>query len=82
VAAFTRVVGGASGLMVALIIGSLILVMNTSMAGSCRALRGIAADGMTIRGLEPLNRFGVPGRALLVDLVVQDGVRLRLRELE
>jgi amino acid transporter len=44
--------------------------MNTSMADSCRALRGIAADGMTIRGLEPLNRFGVPGRALLVDLVV------------
>lgn len=70
VGAFDRVVGGASGLMVALIIGSLILVMNTSMADSCRALRGIAADGMTIRGLEPLNRFGVPGRALLVDLVV------------
>jgi amino acid transporter len=70
VGAFNRVVGGASGLMVALIIGSLILVMNTSMADSCRALRGIAADGMTVRGLEPLNRFGVPGRALLVDLVV------------
>ena len=70
VGAFQQLVGGASGVMVALIIGSLVLVMNTSMAASCRALRGIAADGMTIRGLEPLNRFGVPGRALLVDLLV------------
>jgi len=70
VGAFQHLVGGASGVMVALLIGSLILVMNTSMADSCRALRGIAADGLTIRGLEPLNRFGVPGRALLVDLVV------------
>jgi len=70
VGAFDKVAGGASGVMVALIIGSLVLVMNTCMADSCRALRGIAADGMTVRGLEPLNRFGVPGRALLVDLVV------------
>jgi amino acid transporter len=70
VGAFQQVVGGAAGVMVALIIGSLVLVMNTAMADSCRALRGIAADGMTVRGLEPLNRFGVPGRALLVDLVV------------
>jgi len=70
VGAFHQLVGGASGVMVALIIGSLVLVMNTSMAASCRTLRGVAEDGLTVRGLEPLNRFGVPGRALLVDLVV------------
>jgi len=39
------------------------------MADSSRALRGIAAQGMTIRGLAVLNRRGAPSRALAVDLV-------------
>ena len=71
VPAFDRVVGSSAGsLMVALIVASLVLVLNTCMADSSRALYGVAKDGMTIRGLDRLNRFEVPGRAMTVDLVV------------
>ena len=67
--AFDRLVGGASGLMVAMIVGSLLLVMNTSIADGSRALYGIANEGMTVRQLRHLNRFGVPSRCLAVDLI-------------
>ena len=67
--AFDSVVGRAGNVMVALIIASLVLVLNTCMADSSRALRGAARDGMTVRELDHLNRFGVPGRAMTVDLV-------------
>ena len=70
VPAFQELVGGADDLMVALIIGSLVLVIVTAMADSSRALYGMSRDGTTVRGLDGLNRFGVPGRAITVDLVV------------
>ena len=70
VPAFDKVVGSAGSLMVALIIAGLVLVLITCMADSSRTLYGIAADGITVRGLDRLNRFGVPGRAITVDLVV------------
>lgn len=70
VGAFDRIVGGGSDVLIAMIIGGLVLVMNACMADSSRALHGIAVDGMTVRGVERLNRFGVPGRAMTVDLVV------------
>jgi amino acid transporter len=69
-----RVLGGGSDVMVVLIVGSLVLVINTCFADSARALFGIAADGMTLRQLDRLNRFGVPGRALTVDLLVNLGL--------
>jgi len=56
--------------MIALIVGSLVLVIITCMADSARALYGVAEDGMTIRELDRLNRFGVPARAMTVDLVL------------
>lgn len=68
--AFAEIVGGAADIMVVLIIGSLVLVMNTSMADGSRALYGIAEDRMTIKQLAQLNRFHVPGRALTVGLIV------------
>jgi amino acid transporter len=70
VIAFEQIVGGASGIMVGLIIASLVLVMNTSLADGSRALYGMAADRMTVRQLHRLNSRGVPARAMTVALVV------------
>lgn len=66
---FALIVGGAAGVMTALVIASLVLVMNTSMADGSRALYGIAAQRMTVRQLHQLSRRGTPVRALTVDLV-------------
>jgi len=70
VPAFQELVGGADDVMVALIVGSLLLVIVTAMADSSRALFGMSKDGTTVRGLDRLNRFGVPGRAITADLLV------------
>jgi len=72
--AFEQLVGGAADLMVALIVGSLVLVILTAMADSSRALYGMSANRTTVRGLDRLNRFGVPGRAITVDLLVNLGL--------
>ena len=75
VPAFDKLVGrGTADLMVTLIVGSLVLVVLTAMADSSRALFGMSGDGMTVRGLDRLNRFDVPGRALTVDLLLNLGL--------
>jgi amino acid transporter len=70
VPAFDKIVGGASDLMVVLLIASLVLSMNTATADGSRALFGIARDRMTIKELYHLNRFRVPARAMTVDAIV------------
>jgi amino acid transporter len=70
VPAFDRIVGGASDVMVVLLIASLILSMNTATADGSRALYGIARDGMTIKQLFHLNRYHVPARAMTIDMVM------------
>jgi amino acid transporter len=70
VQAFNKIIGPATGLMVAIIVLGLFLVMNGSTADGSRALYGLSRDKMTIRQLHHLNRFHVPGRAMTVDLVV------------
>jgi amino acid transporter len=70
VPAFEKVVGGAGDLMVVFLIGSLILSMNVATADGSRALYGIARDRMTIRELDHLNRFHVPGRAMTIDMII------------
>jgi amino acid transporter len=70
VPAFDQIVGGASDLMVVLLIASLVLSMNTATADGSRALYGIARDGMTIRQLFHLNKHHVPARAMTVDAVL------------
>ena len=57
---FDELVGGASNLMVVLLIASLVLSMNTATADGSRALYGIARDDMTVKQLYHLNRFNVP----------------------
>src|SRR6266511_4519007 len=56
--------------MVALLIASLFISMNTATADGSRALYGIARDGVTIRQLYHLNRFHVPARAMTLDMVM------------
>ena len=63
---FEQIVGGASDLMVACIIASLLPIMNTGMADGSRALYGMSTDGVTIRQFGVLNRQGVPRRAPVV----------------
>jgi amino acid transporter len=47
--------------------------MNTATADGGRALFGISRDGMTIKQLGTLNRFGVPGTAMTLDMLVNIG---------
>jgi amino acid transporter len=68
--AFDRIVGGGGDVIVALVVGGLLLVLLTCMADSSRALYGIAADGLTIRQLHRVNRFGMPARAMTADLLL------------
>jgi len=68
--AFDRLAGGGGDTVVALVIGSLLLVLLTCMADSSRALYGMSADRTTIRQFHQLNRFGMPSRAMTVDLLL------------
>ena len=67
---FDQLVGGASDVMVILLIASLVLSMNTATADGSRALYGIARDDMTVKQLHRLNRFHVPGRAMTADMII------------
>ena len=68
--AFEEVVGGASDLMVVILIAAFLLAMNAATADGGRALYGIARDHMTIKQLYHLNSRGVPARAMTIDMVV------------
>lgn len=74
VTAFEKIVGGASGVMVAILIAAFLLTMNAATADGSRALYGIARDHMTVKQLYHLNRHGVPGRAMTIDLFVNLGL--------
>ena len=69
ITAFDRIDGGITDVMVAFVVGSLMLVMLTSMADGSRALYGIADERLTLRQLRHLNGFGVPSRCLMIDLL-------------
>ena len=77
---FDQLVGGASDVMVILLIASLVLSMNTATADGSRALYGIAGDDMTVKQLHHLNRFHVPGRAMTVGHDHQPRARLLRRQ--
>jgi amino acid transporter len=65
-----EMLGGASGLVTAVLCGALFLSMISSSADAGRALYGIAQEKMTITQFDQLNRHGVPSRALWVTMVV------------
>jgi amino acid transporter len=59
-----------SDFFVVVICASFILSMNTATADGSRALYGISKDGLTVRQLGRLNRYGVPGNAMTLDMVI------------
>ena len=67
--ALNKLVGsGAANFFVLVICTSFVLSMNTATADGSRALYGISKDGLTIKELGRLNRFGVPGNAMTLDM--------------
>lgn len=70
VASFTKLVGGASDVMVLCLIASLLLIMTTSVADASRVLFNMGKEGITVRSLGKLNKRGIPMRSLNVMLVM------------
>jgi amino acid transporter len=67
---FSSIIGPAASLLTTVICGALFLNMTAATADAGRALYGIARDGMIVRQLFHLNRHGMPGRAMTIDLIV------------
>ena len=67
---FQKVVGSASGLVIAVVCAALFMSMNASTGDASRALYGLARDDMTIKQLFHLNKHRMPGRAMTLDLVI------------
>jgi amino acid transporter len=79
--ALEAIVPGLADAMLVLVLGGLVLVMNTCFADSSRALYGVAEAGLTVPQLAHRNRFGAPGRCLTVDLAVNLALVLLLGSL-
>ncbi|MGH2874393.1 MAG: APC family permease [Solirubrobacteraceae bacterium] len=71
VIAFKTIAGSVgSSIFLICVIASLVLSMSTSTGDAGRALFGVSRSGLTIKQFGRLNRFGVPGNAMTLDLVV------------
>ena len=68
--AFEQIIPGSGWFMTLCLIAGLMLLMVMTTAAGGRVLHGAALDGLTIKQLGRLNRFGVPGRAMSLDLLV------------
>ncbi|MGK5173418.1 APC family permease [Geodermatophilus sp. CPCC 205761] len=68
--AFDQLFGGQGWIGTLVLVFSLWLAMVSTTADGGRALYGLAQEGMTIRQLDWLNRWGVPGRSLTIDAVI------------
>ncbi|POX42570.1 APC family permease [Streptomyces sp. Ru73] len=78
--AFEQALGGFSSLGVLILVASMFLGMVSTTADGGRALYGLAREKMTVRQLDQLNRWGVPGRALTLDAVLNSAILLLLGE--
>ena len=78
--ALERALGGFSTVGVVVLIASMFFGMVSTTADGGRALYGLARERMTLRQLDHLNRWGVPGRALTLDAVLNSLVVLLLGE--
>jgi amino acid transporter len=58
------------GLFVVFLSAGLLLSMNTATMDGSRALYGMAKEGLTVKQLDRLNHFHVPGRAMALDCVL------------
>ncbi|GAA4393549.1 APC family permease [Tsukamurella soli] len=67
---FKRLIPGGDVIMTLCLIAGLVLLMVMTTADGGRVLHGSAESGLTVRQLGQLNKFGMPGRAMSLDLVV------------
>ena len=58
------------GVFVVFLSAGLLLSMNTATMDGSRALYGMAKEGLTVKQLDRLNHFHVPGRAMALDCVL------------
>ena len=58
------------GLFVVFLSAGLLLSMNTATMDGSRALYGMAREGLTVKQLDRLNGFFVPGRAMTLDCIL------------
>ncbi|MFF5363784.1 APC family permease [Streptomyces scabiei] len=68
--AFDQLFGGYGWIGTVVLVLSLWLAMISTTADGGRALYGLAQEGMTVRQLDHLNRWGVPGRSLTLDGII------------
>ncbi|WP_340539264.1 APC family permease [Nocardioides sp. GXZ039] len=78
--AFDEILGSWSWLGEIPIMAAFVIAMMTATADGGRSLYGIATSGGTVRQLGVLNRYGVPGRALTTDMIINIAVLLLLGE--
>ncbi|WP_320670504.1 APC family permease [Patulibacter defluvii] len=71
---FEQLLGGAGWIVVVVLCLALFNLMSVATADSGRALYGMARDGLTVRGLDRLNRRRMPARAMTVGLVLNLGL--------
>ena len=78
--AFERILGPYAWAGQVPIMAAFVIAMMTATADGGRSLYGIARSGGTIKQLGTLNKFGVPGRALTTDMVINIAVLILLGE--
>lgn len=78
--AFDQILGEYSWLGEIPIMAAFVIAMMTATADGGRSLYGISRSGGTIKQLGTLNRYGVPGRALTTDMLINILVLLLLGE--
>ncbi|CDR06438.1 S-methylmethionine permease [Streptomyces iranensis] len=78
--AFHHILGGYAWLGQIPVMAAFVIAMMTATADGGRSLYGISRSGGTIRQLGVLNRYGVPGRALTTDMLINVLILLILGE--
>ncbi|MGH3949288.1 MAG: APC family permease [Pseudonocardiaceae bacterium] len=78
--AFDHVLGGYSWLGQLPVVAAFVIAMMTATADGGRSLYGISTSGGTVKQLGVLNKYGVPGRALTTDMLINITVLIMLGE--
>lgn len=68
--AFDQALGGYGWIGTVVISSSLLIAIISTTADGGRALFGLAQEGLTIKQLDWVNRWGVPGRSLTLDVLL------------
>ena len=76
VVAFNQTLGGFGWIGTVIVASSILISMVSCTADGGRALYGLAQEGMTLKQLDSVNRFGVPGRSLTLDLGINTGIMI------